>query len=268
MEHAVRHGETRLFVREIGRGAPVLFIHGYLLSGELWLPTAERIGDTFRCIIPDLRGHGRSESTPPCSIADLADDLLAILDALGITQPLPVVGLSLGGIITLDLFRRHRARLSALGIVCARANAETPESKARWEALIRLVEREGPRAAADAFVDRVFAPGVDPALRDWLYQAILRMSPRGVNAAASALAARPDYRDEFERIDLPTLVVAGREDTVTDEALMRETHARIAGSRFASIEGAGHLPPVEQPAAFAGALLPWLRELPLSTAQH
>lgn len=268
MEQFVTRNNTRLFVRVLGEGPPVLFIHGYLLSGDLWIPTAERIGDAFRCIIPDLRGHGRSDAATPGSIADLADDLTEILDQLAIRTPLPVVGLSLGGIIALDLFRRHRPRMAALSLVCARANAESPEGRARWEALIRLVEREGPRAAADTFVDRVFAPGIDPALRDWLYQAILDMSVDGVNAAAAALSERADYRDEFERIDVPTLVVAGREDTVTDENLMHETHRRIAGSRFASIERAGHLPPIEQPEAFANVLLPWLHEVSAHTADQ
>lgn len=251
-----------LYVEVAGVGPPVLFIHGYLLSGRLWRPTAGRLAPAgWRCIMPDLRGHGRSDvprEAAAATIAAYTDDMVAVLDALGERRPVVLVGLSMGGIIGMDLFQRYRERLRALVIVCARANAEPDLGVKRWNGLIRLIEREGSRAAADAFVDRVFAVGVDPRLRDELYRDILAMDPRGAIAAARALCGRPDARPTLAAIDCPTLVVAGEEDSVTSPDTMRDIHQMIPGSRFAVIPKAAHLPPSEQPEAFAEVLLTFL----------
>lgn len=246
----------------LGDGPPVLFAHGYLLSGDLWRATAEPLKNQWRCILPDLRGHGQSPASPDVTITRFADDLVELLDALGERGPVALVGLSMGGIIGFEFFRRHRARLRALGIVCARANGETPESAARWEALIQLVRREGSRAAADAHIERVFAPGVSPALKQDWYQRILNMPPAGVIAAARALAQRMEYRPLLPAIDCPTLVVAGEADGITPVETMREIHAAIPGAKLEIIPNAGHLPPLEQPQRLAGVLRAFLEGLP------
>ena len=262
MDHRipVDGGELHCTVR--GDGPPVLFIHGFPLDGTLWHPTAERLAGLHRSIMPDLRGHGRSSVAESMTIARYADDLVQVLDALAVREPVVVVGLSMGGIIAFDLFRRHRARLRALGIVDARANEEPPEGVARRHALADLVLREGSRAAAEAMIGPLFAPGVAADLRRTWYDRMAATPPAGVAAAARALAAREDSRPTLPRIDCPTLVVAGEQDAITPVDLMREIHAQIGGSRFALIPGAGHLPPVEQPDRFARVLLEFLRSLP------
>ncbi len=256
----VADGELYCTVR--GDGPPVLFIHGFPLDGTLWHPTAERLAGLYRCIMPDLRGHGRSSVAESMTIARYADDLVEVLAALEVREPVVVVGLSMGGVIAFDLFRRHRARLRALVLVDARANEEPPEGVARRHALAELVLREGSRAAAEALIGPLFAPGVAPALRQEWYERMAATPPVGVAAAARALAAREDSRPTLPRIDCPTLVVAGAEDAITPVELLREIHTRIRGSRFAVIPGAGHLPPIEQPDRFAAVLAEFLQSLP------
>lgn len=246
-----------------GNGPPVLFVHGFPLSGEMWQPTVERLeraGD-WRMIVPDLRGHGRSEATAEASMARYADDLAGLLEALGESRPVVLVGLSMGGIIGFEFFRRHRARLGALVLVCTRANAEPPEGVARREATAQAALRDGSRAVADAMIGNLFAPGVAPELRQRWYDIMAATPATGAAAAARSLGARPDSIATLPRIDVPTLVVAGDSDAITPPEGLREIHAGIRGSRFVLLERAGHLTPVERPDAFAGALGAFLHEL-------
>jgi pimeloyl-ACP methyl ester carboxylesterase len=103
--------------------------------------------------------------------------------------------------------------------------------------------------------------GVDRAVKNRLYDDILALPPQGAIAAARALAARGDYRPMLPQIDCPTLVVAGAEDSVTSPETMHHIHAQVPGSRYAVIEKAAHLPPAEQPQAFASVLLSFLTQL-------
>ncbi|MGE0480972.1 MAG: alpha/beta fold hydrolase [Phycisphaerae bacterium] len=262
-----------------GDGLPLLFVHGFLLTRALWTPVAHALGDTHRRILVDLRGHGDSplgpagfsprdatrdlgaEPAPPDAvIADYADDLAALLDRLDERRRVVLVGLSMGGIVGFEFFRRHRARLAALVLIGSRANAESPAGIGRWGALIRAVARVGPRAAADAFMDMLFARVAAPALRD-AWRAIIAAQPRdGVILGARALAARADGFALLPTIDLPTQVAVGRDDVVTPPDTMREIANRIPGARYAELPDAGHLLPVEQPRALANILAAFLTD--------
>lgn len=254
----------RLYAENAGGGGPpVLFVHGFPLSGELWHPTVERLERTgeSRLIVPDLRGHGRSEATAQASMTRYADDLVELLDALGERRPVVFVGLSMGGIIGFEFFRRHRARLGALVLVCTRANAEPPEGLPRREAMAQAALRDGSRVVADAMIGNMFAPGVAPQLRQRWYDIMAATPAIGVAAAARALAARPDSFPTLPRIDVPTLVIAGDSDAITPPEGLREIHAGIRGSRFVTLERAGHLAPVEHPDRFADLLREFLSSL-------
>jgi 3-oxoadipate enol-lactonase len=250
--------DTSLYCETIGDGPPLLFVHGFPLSGELWRETAEHLADRWTCIVPDLRGHGRSPATPNMTIARYADDLAELLDALGETKPVVLVGLSMGGIIAFDFFRRHRARLRALILVCTRANAEPPDGVARREALAQAVQRDGSRAAADAMIDNLLSPDESPELKRRWHALMSATPPVGVAAAARALATREDFFPTLPRIDVPTLVVAGAQDAITPPEGLREVHERIPGSEFEIIANAGHLPPVERPEEFVRRLREFL----------
>jgi 3-oxoadipate enol-lactonase len=253
-------GDCSLYCEVIGAGPPILFVHGFPLAGELWHETAGRLSG-WRAIMPDLRGHGRSDVTPSVTIARFTDDLVALLDALGEAQPVVLVGLSMGGVIAFDFFRRHRSRLRALVLVGARPTPEPPEGKARREALAQAVLRDGSVVAADSMVPLLFGSAASPELRQHWHDVIARTPPAGVAAAARALADREDSVPTLPRIDCPTLIVFGEEDTITPVEVARQMHAAIAGSRLVMIPGAGHLPPIEQPDRFADTLRGFLAGL-------
>lgn len=245
-----------------GDGPPILFVHGFPLTGEMWRPTVERLGAGWRSIVPDLRGHGRSGVSEKVTIKQFADDLAAMLDGLGERRPAVVVGLSMGGVIAFELYRRHRARIRALVLSDTRANAETEEGAARREIVAQTALREGSRAAADLLVKGLLAAEAPAELREHWHAVIARTAPAGIAAAARALAQRPESISTLPRIDCPTLVVCGAADELTPPELMREMCAKIPGGRFELIAEAGHMPPVEQPDAFACVLRAFLAALP------
>ena len=126
-----------------GAGRPVLFVHGFPITGAMWQPAVGRLGPGFRCIVPDLRGFGQSDVSESVTIARFADDLIELLDDIGEIRPVVLVGLSMGGIIAFEFFRRHRDRLRALVLCNTRANAETAEGAAKREQVAQQGDQSG-----------------------------------------------------------------------------------------------------------------------------
>jgi len=254
-------GDICLHCELLGSGEPLLLVHGFPLRGELWHAVASRLRD-WRCIIPDLRGHGRSSVTPAVSIAQFADDLAMLLDALGEHRPVVFCGLSLGGVIAFEFFRRYRSRLRALVLVDCRADAESVAGREQRAALAQRVLVEGSSVAAAAMVGRLFSPVAPPELKARWQGYMCATAPEGIAATARALADRPDSTATLRHIDLPTLLVFGADDEITPPAVGRQMQASIAGARLEVIAGAGHLPPVERPEEFAAVLASFLECLP------
>lgn len=256
-----RAAGCELYYEASGQGPPLMFVHGFPLSGRMWQPTVERISAAYRCIVPDLRGHDRSSATPTADMARYADDLAAVLDADGERRPVVLVGLSMGGYIAFEFFRRHRQRISALVLADTRAGADTQEARTKREETAQAVEKGGSRVVADAMVDKLFAPGAAASLRNEWHEIMSRTQPMGVAAALRAMAARPDSTPTLSKIDCPVLIVVGEHDTITPPDVHREMHAAITGSRLESIADAGHLSPLEKPDRFAAALTAFLNTM-------
>lgn len=256
----------RLSYEVFGQGSPLLFIHGFPLSGAMWHEVAGSLPGGWRGIVPDLRGHGQSGATPQVTIGQFADDLAGLLDAMSERAPAVVCGLSMGGIIAMEFYRRYTDRVRALVLCDTRANAETPEGIARREHMAQTALREGTARVVDIMIANLFAPSF-PAERRSQWHTLMSATPAvGVAAAARALAGRPDSIPTLPEIRVPTLVICGEEDAISPPEMMRAMHALIPDSRFVLVPGAGHVPPVEQPDAFAAALGTFLASLPPTAA--
>jgi pimeloyl-ACP methyl ester carboxylesterase len=256
-------------VSGVETGPPVLFVHGVPLRGSMWSHAAAALAGWCRCIVPDLRGHGASDASDRATMAIFADDLATVLDRLGEKRPVVLVGLSMGGIIAFEFFRRYRPRLRGLALCSTRATPETAEGKEGRERLACDVLARGSVAAAEAMIDRVMAPGggvgVGGGVRDKWFGVMASAPAVGVAAAARGLAERADSRPTLALIDVPTLVVAGELDVITPADQMRGMAGEIrggGGARFEVLRGVGHLAPVEAPEAFARLLAGWVKDLP------
>lgn len=249
---------VKLWCQTWGAGDPLVFVHGFPLSGEMWHATATALADAWWCLVPDLRGHGRSAASPTVTIAQFADDLAALLDAFGERRPVVLVGLSMGGIILFEFYRRHRDRVRALVLCDTRPYAETDEGRARRETIAEAALRDGSAAAAALLAGGLFAPTAPAELVDHWRAVMAATPPIGLAAAARALADRPDSVTTLPTIDCPTLLVFGEADALTPVEIGRQMQHAIAGSSLEVIPAAGHLPPVEQPAHFTRVLREFL----------
>lgn len=241
-----------------GEGAPVLLVHGFPLSREMWRPLVPLLSDRFRLILPDLRGHGASAPSARVTMAEFADDLARLLDDVGESRPVTLVGMSMGGYVAFEFCRRHEARLKALALTNTRARADTEdEARGRRETAVRVL-REGSAIVAEAMLAKLFAPEAPEILRDRWRTIMAATPPAGVAAALEAMATRQDSFTTLRRLACPVQIVAGALDPITPPDDSRRMHEASPGSRLAILEGTAHMTAVEAPERFAATLIDFL----------
>jgi 3-oxoadipate enol-lactonase len=237
---------------EIGTGPPIVFLHGFPLDSTMWAPQTSALADAFRCITIDMRGFGESSATPPLTIDRYADDVVAVLDLLGVATA-TIVGLSMGGYIAFALWRRAPHRVSALVLADTRADVDTAETRQRRHELIALARSDGAGAVVERQLvgllgksTRERRPDVEETVRTIARSA----TADGIVGALEAMLGRPDSTPTLSTINVPTLIVVGDEDVITPPKEARSMHAAIEGSRLEVLAQAGHLSNLERPAAF------------------
>jgi pimeloyl-ACP methyl ester carboxylesterase len=238
---------------DAGRGRPMVLLHAFPLAREMWRPQVEALRDDCRLLAPDLRGFGGTGPFDgPPSVERMADDVAGLLDALRVSEAV-VAGLSMGGYVALAFARRHGGRLRGLVLADTRAEADGPEARANRDKLIAFARDH---SAADV-IDQLLPKMVSEETRTRRPEVVAEVRriasaqpPAGVIAALQALRNRPDATRGLELITVPTLVVVGRDDALTPPAVAQALAAGIRGADLATLDGAGHLSNLEQPAAF------------------
>jgi 3-oxoadipate enol-lactonase len=257
-----------LHYRERGAGAAIVFLHAFPLHGGMWEAQLATLPAGWRGLAPDLPGFGRStgRGASPLTMDALAADVVRLLDDVAVDTAV-VCGLSMGGYIALALARRHPARLRGLVLCDTRAGADAEAGRAgRLEMADRVLEG-GAAVAAEALLPRLLGEATrqqQPALVERVRAMIEATAPASIAAAQRGMAERPDSSEVLPRIAVPTLVIVGSEDVLTDVSEARRLEAGIPGARLEVLDGAGHLSNLEAPAAFDAALHRFLRELPVS----
>lgn len=235
-------------------GPTVVFANSLGTDLRLWDALLPHLPTGFRYVRYDKRGHGLSDLGGAVTAADLADDAAALIAHLG--GPVTFVGLSIGGLIAQALAANHPGLVKAIVISNSAAKLGTAET---WQARIDAIRTGGLVSIADAVMERWFAPAfrTSPAVTPWRNM-MIRTPEAGYIAACLALAAA-DQTEATRALRLPALVIAGGEDGSTPPALVRATAELIPGAQFHIIPGTGHLPCVENPAAYAAILAPFLK---------
>lgn len=240
--------------------ATVCLSHSLACSSLMWEPQMPALSERFRVLRYDIRGHGGSEATPPPYTLDqLADDVVAMLDALSIEQ-VHWVGLSMGGMIGQSLALRHSRRLLSL-VLCDTLSVVSNEAQRIWSERIETAEREGMAPLCEPTLVRWFTPAylqMDPPLVESIRAQILNTPIMGYIGCCEAIR-RINYIDRLDRIHLPTRVIVGAEDQATTPADAQIIHRRIEGSSLVVIDDAAHLSNVEQPEAFNNAMVGFLQ---------
>jgi 3-oxoadipate enol-lactonase len=241
---------------------PVLLIHGYPLSNVLWDIQLNDLTDIARMIAPDLRGHGMTDPTePPYSMGLFAEDCAGLLDHLGITGPVVVGGLSMGGYVAFEFCRLYPERVAGLILAATRAGADSAEVKDARDNAAGVAIAEGTAAIAEGMLPKLLAPDnyeAQPDLVDFVREMMQETSEDGVVGALTAMRDRPDSTPDLPALDVPVLILHGQEDQLIPLAEAEAMAAALPRAKLVVVPGAGHLPNLEQPEIFNDAVRDFL----------
>jgi len=255
-------GDITLRVLDRGSGVPLLLVHGFPLDHSMWRRQIDFFSEHCRMIAPDLRGFGQSGVTEGVvTMEQHADDLNRLLDAMSIHQQVVFCGLSMGGYVGWQFWRKYNERVAAFVACDTRAVADTPEAAENRLKMAERVMAEGPVVAVDAMLPKLFAESTfqdKPEMVEAMRQVILGTDPKGIAAALRGMAQRPDVRDMLPKIAAPTLVIVGEHDGISKVDEMREIADAIPDSAWVVIPHAGHMSPLENPDVFNDALAAFL----------
>ncbi len=243
---------------DLGTRIPLLFIHGYPLNRTIWDAQVNELSDIARTLAPDLRGHGGSDPVPgPYPVDLLADDLSAFLDALRVTQPVVLCGLSMGGYVSFAFYRKYPERVAALILTATRSGADSSEGKANREKAMATAQEKGVGAIVESVLPKMLSPKTYPARPDLVarVKAIMEStSLEGVLGDLAGLHDRPDSTPTLAQIDKPTLILHGADDQLIPPSEAGAMHTGIKGSQLKIMPEAGHLLNMERSGIFNEAI--------------
>jgi 3-oxoadipate enol-lactonase len=267
---------AKLSFRGTGAGLPLVFLHPTPLDHDYWRPLVEDMAGV-RAIAPDLRGHGASElglnlpvggfarvpDAPVLTMAQLAADILALLDYLEIPKAI-FAGCSIGGYVLLELWRKAPERMRALAFVCSKPQPDGEANLQKRAANIAQARAEGTEKLFDGMAQSLIGatakqrhPEIIAKLR-----ARMTLTTEAAIAVQAGLATRPNSLPTVSTVDAPVLAIAGGEDPVVSPVEMEAFRAGPGGCEYHLLSDAGHFAAYEQPKKVANLLAEWLRHIP------
>jgi pimeloyl-ACP methyl ester carboxylesterase len=219
----------------------------------MWEPQLSAFSGVLPVIAPHLPGFGGTEPAGEVmTMAAAAHRVLAELDRAGVDRAV-VCGLSMGGYVAFELWRRARHRFAGLVLANTRAEPDTQEGAANRRALAERLRREG-----NAFLVEkpppLLSEGAPQDLWRYVRRLIADQPAEAIAAASLGMAERPDSRPDLPGIDVPTLVITSTDDTLIPPEVSAPMAEAIPGADLLVIQGAGHLSNLEQADTFSGAL--------------
>ncbi|MCC2640333.1 MAG: putative 3-oxoadipate enol-lactonase [Nitrospira sp.] len=243
----------RLAYDDQGAGLPLVFLHAFPLNRSMWEPQIAGLSGRFRTIALDLRGHGESDAPLwAFSLDHFADDVCALLDHLALPQAV-VVGLSMGGYVSLAFSRKYANRMKGLVLADTRAQADSSDAKRGRFHLAQAAYHQGIDAVAETMLPKLLGPTslrTKPDLVELVRNTMHSTPVSGIIVDLMAMADRPDSVSHLRTITCPALVMVGQEDSTTPLLDAQLMAAEIHGARLAVIPAAGHLSNLEQPSIF------------------
>ncbi len=257
-ESQLFRGRPLLAHDDAGDGPVVVLIHGHPFDRTMWAGTVAALRDEFRVVAPDLRGYGATPAVARVTTRELADDVEALLDALGVEHA-AVVGLSMGGLVAMELATANPARWTKLGLVATTAEPVDDEERDARHAMADRIAAAGMAPQVDAMLPKLFGPAAPEAARARIAASMRATDPAGAAAALRGRAARPDYRPGLRALRMPVFVCTGTEDPYSTAAVTATILDAAPHATRLSLPGVGHLPNLEAPDAFDAALADFLR---------
>lgn len=244
----------RIWYDDFGTGAvPIIFLHGYPFDKTMWLEQIDFLKSSNRVIAYDIRGFGKSTDEVSVFSIDLfVEDLIGFMDSLIIEKAI-VCGFSMGGYIALNAIKNHSDRFSALILSDTQCIADTAEIKIKRYQAIEDIALVGIKKFIEKFIKSVFHKDswtTKPQLVDKVQALALTNSQHSITSGLTAIAEREETCSSLVEVDVPTLIICGREDTVTPVVQSEFMNQKIKGSELHIIENAGHVTNLEQASEF------------------
>ncbi|WP_407540765.1 alpha/beta hydrolase [Deinococcus radiomollis] len=258
-------GPYKVFFKSEGAGKPMLLIHGYPLSGELFKNNRAALAKAgFQVITVDLPGFGRSTAPDMnASIENYARIVLASMDAIGL-KTATVGGMSMGGMTLLQMYKLAPSRFTGLVFIDTTADPAGIAEAASWRGNAEQARAMGVASLVPGLLPRMLT-GEDrmkmPAQVAFLSGLVKQASLNGAVGGGNALASRPDANPILPTIRVPTLLIFGLEDNVTPTELAMKMQKGVTGSKLVLIPGAGHAAIFEKATAANAAIISWAKTL-------
>lgn len=249
--------------QESGSGNPVILLHAFPLSRKMWQPQIEALSAAgFRVILPDLRGFGENHNFADINtMEDSAKDVCELLENLKIERAI-IGGLSMGGYVAFNFYRLFPEKFAALLLFDTSSAADTAEKRESRFDLIDEIEKSGAQALIDGMLPNLISDWTkenNPDLVAKLKTMFAETNPQAAVAALRGMAERQDHSDILKDINVPTLLIFGEHDKITNLEIAEKMKSEIPNAALTKIKNAGHYSNLEQPEAFNDALVSFIK---------
>ena len=239
---------------DVGEGnIPIIFLHGFPFDKSMWAKQLDFFATTNRVIAIDIRGFGKStDESTPLSIDLFSDDLMLFMNQMKISKAI-ICGLSMGGFIAFNAQARFPDRFEAIILCDTQCIADTIEVKLNRYKTIDEIALNGTLNFNEAFIKKVFCKNSFTNKQEIVTQlrSVVMANPEQIVInGLKALAERSETCSTLPEINIPTLIICGREDEVTPLEQSEFLHTSIKASALHIIDDAGHVSNIEQPEEF------------------
>ncbi|MCH9753751.1 MAG: alpha/beta hydrolase [Alphaproteobacteria bacterium] len=270
----IRNVKMNYVFHNNGKNSTVLLGHSYLFDNEMWIPQVQALSQHYNIVIPDLWGHGGSDSidTKKYSINDLAKDYAALMENLGISR-YHVVGLSVGGMWGAHLALNHPDKVRSLVLMDTDLHEESPEAQEQYFGLLNKLESDGTILDSMATQITTFfhAPGADKRIVQYITSKISSLKDENIECIVGLgkiIFSRESILDRLHELKMPVMVAVGDQDGPRPPFESQRMHKHIEGSEYYEIPNAGHLSNIESPVHTDRMLVNFLAGVEAQESEH
>src|SRR4051794_21572901 len=250
---------------ESGEGPSLFLFHSLLSDRASFDPIVPDLSRSFRVIVPELPGFGKSGAVDG-GLAEVADRMAEAVTDAADGDDITVLGNGYGGFVALQMAIRHRDIASRLILAdCGAAFSES--GRDAFRNMAAAAKAKGLQAITEVAMRRLFAPQFQaqhPDLMRDRREGFLRTDPQGIVAACGALAGL-DLRPQLSQVEVPVLVLVGEHDEATPPPMSRELAAGLPNARLKIIPGCAHVPQLQAPRLFLDAIGDFIPERSTAT---
>lgn len=252
-------------INESGSGKTIVLLHAFPLSNSMWKSQIDKLVEAdFRIVSPDLLGFRSNTNSSEINLMeDMANHVADLLDSLAIEKAI-IGGLSMGGYVTINLYRLFPEKFSAIILCDTNCESEPEEKRQLRYDLIKKINEIGTQALIENILPNLicdFTKENNEKLVNHLEKEFLKADKNGVIAALKGMAVRKDHTYLLDEIDIPTLLIFGEEDKITNIECSRKLNRLINNSKLEIIKNAGHYSNLENSTQFNSVLLNFLEDL-------